>query len=74
MMPVPDVDMIKGGFWPVVELVDMHRFHSPFFLKKAHRYNTCPTIFVVFRLYYKFIFIYIVSKSLIHWYKLTVIV
>jgi hypothetical protein len=43
--------MIKGGFWPVVELVDMHRFHSPFFLKKAHRYNTCPTIFVVFRLY-----------------------
>ena len=40
MMPVPDVDMIKGGFWPVVELVDMHRFHSPFFLKKAHRYNT----------------------------------
>ncbi|ELR15027.1 Protein-tyrosine-phosphatase [Acanthamoeba castellanii str. Neff] len=37
MMPVPDVDMIKGGFWPVVELVDMHRFHSPFFLKKAHR-------------------------------------
>jgi hypothetical protein len=37
MMPVPEVDMIKGGFWPVVELVYLHSFHTPFYLKKAPR-------------------------------------
>ncbi len=38
MEPIPDVDMLKGGFQPIIELVNMDKYHSPFLIRKAHRF------------------------------------
>jgi hypothetical protein len=39
MEPVPDIDLIKGGMWPIIEIVYMDKFWAPIYSRRLDRYD-----------------------------------